>query len=120
MLSIGNAEAVEAAIDDFVNWYIMRRVSQNLPMRSIIPATPEGLLTSNRDAQELRQTKVLDPSQFTEPVELMIYGDKVSAVSFVENELIGVIIESSVLATVHRQMFEVMWKAATERKIPHR
>jgi len=115
MLSIGNAEAVEAAIDDFVNWYIMRRVAHNLPMRSIIPATKEGLLTSARDDVELRQTRVLDPSEFTEPVELMIYGNKVAAVSFVANELIGVIIESAVLATVHRQMFEVMWKASREK-----
>jgi len=115
MLSIGNAEAVEATIDDFVNWYIMRRVAHNLPMRSIIPATPEGLLTSARDVQELRHTRVLDPSEFTEPVELMVYGDKVSTVSFVENELIGVIIQSKVLATVHREMFEVMWKAAREK-----
>jgi sugar-specific transcriptional regulator TrmB len=115
MLSIGNAEAVEATIDDFVNWYIRRRVAQNLPMRSIIPSTPEGLKTAERDEQELRHTRVLDPSEFTEDVELMIYGNKVAAVSFVENELIGVIIESKVLATVHRQMFEVMWKASKEK-----
>jgi len=115
MLSIGIAEAVEDAIEGFVDWYIMRRVAHNLPMRSIIPATKEGLVTAERDPQELRQTRILDPEEFTEPVELMVFGDKVAAVSFVEDELIGVIIESSVLATVHRQMFEVMWKASRPR-----
>ena len=113
ILSIGNAEAVEAAIDDFVNWYIMRRVSHNLPMRSIIPATVEGLKTAERDPEELRETRILEPNEFTEPVEVMIYGHKIAAVSFVENELIGVIIESAVLASVHRQLFEVMWKYAS-------
>lgn len=117
MLSIGKAEAVEEAIEDFVNWYIKRRVAHNLPMRSIIPATVEGLKTAQRDPEELRQTRILNPNEFTEEVELMIYGNQVAAVSFVENELIGVIIESSVLATVHRQMFEVMWKVSKKQDL---
>jgi len=112
ILSIGNAEVVEQTIDDFQNWYIRRRVARGISMRDLMTATPEGMQVAARDAEELRETRLLDPSDFTEPVELNIYGNKVSAVSFVENELIGVIIDSPVLANVHRQLFELLWRSA--------
>lgn len=112
MLAIGNAEAVERSIEDFQNWYIKRRAEIGIPMRAIIPATAEGLKVAARDAQELRETRLLAPGDFTEPVEVNVYGNKVSAVSFVEDELIGVIIESEVLANVHRQLFNLLWKSA--------
>ena len=112
MLAIGNAEAVERSIEGFQSWYINRRAESGISMRAIIPATPEGLKVATRDKDELRETRLLKPGDFTEPVEVNIYGNKVSAVSFVENELIGVIIESQVLANVHRQMFELLWRGA--------
>jgi sugar-specific transcriptional regulator TrmB len=115
MLAIGNAEAVERSLEDFQNWYIKRRAESDIPMRAIIPATPEGLRIAARDATELRETRLLEPNEFTEPVEVNIYANKISAVSFVENELIGVIIESRVLANVHRQIFELLWKSAKKQ-----
>ncbi|HSW79579.1 MAG TPA: helix-turn-helix domain-containing protein [Candidatus Saccharimonadales bacterium] len=115
MLAIGNAEAVERSIEDFQTWYIKRRAELGIPMRAIIPATPDGLKVAVRDAEELRETRLIEPGDFTEPVEVNIYGNKVSAVSFVENELIGVIIESKVLANVHRQIFELLWRSARKQ-----
>lgn len=115
MLAIGNAEAVERSIEGFQDWYIKRRAESGISMRAIIPATPEGLEVAARDAQELRETRLLEPDDFTEPVEVNVYGNKISAVSFVENELIGVIIESKVLANVHRQMFELLWHSAKKQ-----
>lgn len=112
ILAIGNAEAVEQGIEGFQNWYIKRRAESGISLRGLIPATPEGLKVAARNAQELRETRLLEPGDFTEPVEVNIYGNKVSAVSFVENELIGVIIESKVLANVHRQLFELLWRNA--------
>lgn len=117
ILAIGNAETVERSIEDFQNWYIKRRVKSSIPMRALIPATNEGLKVAARDAEELRETRLLAPDDFTEPVEVDIYGNKVSAVSFVENELIGVIIESEVLANVHRQLFELLWRSAKKQKL---
>jgi len=115
ILAIGNAEAVERGIEGFQDWYIKRRAESGIRLRGLIPATPEGLKVAARNAQELRETRLLEPDDFTEPVEVNIYGDKVSAVSFVENELIGVIIESKVLANVHRQLFELLWRGAKKQ-----
>lgn len=112
ILAIGNAEAVERGLEDFQNWYIKRRTASGIKLRGIIPATSEGLIVAARNRDELRETRLLEPGDFTEPVEVNIYGNKVSAVSFVEDELIGVIIESAVLANVHRQLFELLWRTA--------
>jgi len=112
ILAIGNAEAVERTLIDFQSWYIQRRVRQGIRLRGLIPATPEGLNVAKRNATELRETRLLEPGRFTEPVEVNIYGNKISAVSFVEHELIGIIVDSNVLANVHRQLFELLWLAA--------
>ncbi len=114
ILAIGNAEAVERGLENFQNWYIKRRAASGIKLRGIIPATKEGLKVAARNANELRETRLLEPGDFTEPVEVNIYGNKVSAVSFVEDELIGVVIESAVLANVHRQLFELLWRAAKQ------
>lgn len=114
ILSIGSAEAVEQAVAGFQDWYIKRRAASGIRLRGIIPATPEGLQVAARNAEELRETRFLEPGEFTEPVEVNIYANKVSTVSFVENELIGVIIESVVIASVHRQLFELLWRTARE------
>ena len=112
ILAIGNAEAVERSLEDFQNWYIKRRASLGIRLRGLIPATPEGLKVAARNSSELRETRLLEPGDFTEAVEVNIYGNKISAVSFVENELIGIIVDSKVLANVHRQLFELLWRAA--------
>jgi len=114
MLSIGNAQAIEESIPGFPNWYIKRRVAGGLKMRAITPNTPAMAMVKERDAHELRHTRLLDPTQFTVGVEINIYGNKVAAVSVVENELVGIIIESQVLAQAQKQIFEIMWNAAKE------
>jgi predicted transcriptional regulator len=84
VLAIGNAEVVERELEGFQDWYIKRRAASGISMRAIIQATPEGLKVAARDADERRETRLLDPGDFTEPVEVNIYGNKLSAVSFVE------------------------------------
>jgi len=115
MLAIGNAQVVEENIPGFGDWYIKRRVQGKIRMRAITPATPGGLVVVGRDKEELRHTRLLDEKEFTEPVEINIYGNKVSAVSLVKDELVGIILESNILAAAQRQIFEIIWKHAKEK-----
>lgn len=114
MLSIGNAQAIEESIPGFPEWYIKRRVEGGIRMRAITPATPAMAIVKERDTKELRHTRLLDPSQFTAGVEINIYGNKLSIVSVVENELVGIIIESKVLALAQKQIFEILWTSSKE------
>lgn len=114
MLAIGNAQAVLENVYGFPEWYIKRRVAGNIRMRAITPNTPAVAAVKQRDISELRHTRILDPLQFTAGVEINIYGNKVSIVSVMQNELVGVIIESKVLALAQKQLFEILWTVAKE------
>ncbi|MFC1655322.1 TrmB family transcriptional regulator [Patescibacteria group bacterium] len=48
-------------------------------------------------------------------IGLNIYNDKVTLVSLVKDELLGVIIESHEIYKVHKAMFELAWKAAKKK-----
>lgn len=114
VLAMGNAKAVESNIRDFGEWYIQRRVQGKIRMRAIATTDDYSVQLAARDKDELRQTRYLDEALFTQDVEVNIYGNKVAMISFVEGELLGIIIESKVFAAGHRQMFELLWKLARE------
>lgn len=116
ILALGHAQAVESKIPRFREWYIKRRSKLGIRMRAITPATAGSLAVAGRDRQELRETRVLGPNQFTEQVEMNIYSNKVSFVSLVEGEIIGMITESKVFASMHRQVFEMLWGMAKKLK----
>jgi sugar-specific transcriptional regulator TrmB len=114
ILAFGNAQAVEESIYKFKDWYIKRRVSSGIKMRAITPATVGGLAVAKRDKQELRQTKILPPEQFTANVEINIYLNKIALISHFETESIAVIIESNILAQAFKQIFEILWLNAKQ------
>lgn len=112
VLALGNAKAVEERLVDFGDWYIKRRVAGRIRLRALITDTPYHRDILARDKAELRQTRLLDAELFTQDVEINIYGDTVAMISFVEHELVGVVIKSKVFAAGHQQMFETLWRFA--------
>lgn len=112
MLALGNAKAVEDSLPGFGEWYIKRRVEGRIRMRALATDTEYHRQIVARDKAELRQTRLLDKDLFTQDVEINIYGNKVAMISFVEDEFVGIIIESKVFALGHRQMFELLWGMA--------
>lgn len=114
MLAFGNAKAVEESIPGFAEWYIKRRVEGKIKMRALVTDTPYHRKIVERDKVELRRTRLLEHELFAQDVEINIYGDKVAMISFVENELVGVILESKVFAAGHKEMFEILWSLAEE------
>lgn len=116
ILAIGHAQAVETKISKFREWYIKRRVKLGIKMRAITPGTPGGLAVGGRDKIELRETRFLLPEQFQEQVEINIYQNKVAMVSLVENELIGMVMESRVFAAAHKSIFELLWAHSRKSK----
>jgi sugar-specific transcriptional regulator TrmB len=57
------------------------------------------------------ETRVLPKGFFPFYGDLVIYGDKLAMVSF-KGKIIGVVIESKILADTHRALFELAWKGA--------
>lgn len=112
ILSLGNAKAVFDSIPGFDEWYVKRRVESRIRFRAVITVTPYNLAFAKRNKAELRALRFVDKELYTQDVEINIYGNKVSMVSFVDDGFVGVIIESKVFAAGHRQMFELLWSIA--------
>lgn len=116
ILSLGNAQAVFENQPGFDEWYIKRRVESHIRFRAVITINPYNIAFANRNKAELRDLRYVDRELFTQDVEINIYGNKVTMVSFVDDEFIGVIIESNVFSAGHRQMFELLWSIAKQQK----
>ncbi len=116
ILSLGNAKAVLESQPGFEGWYIKRRVESKIHFRAVVTDNPYNREFAKLDKAELRHLRFVDKELFTQDVEINIYGNKVSMVSFVEDEFVGVILESKVFTSGHRQMFEVLWSIGKELK----
>lgn len=110
ILCLGNAQAVEDALPGFGKWYIAARVKGKIRMRALVTNTPYHKKIVTRDAVELRTTRLTSFPLFTQNMEMNVYRDTVSLVSFEDNEWVGIIIESKIFASGFRQMFEMLWK----------
>jgi len=66
------------------------------------------------DVKETRskiETRILPKGSFDFDGDLLIYGDKVAMVSF-KGKIVGVVVESKVIADTHRVLFELAWRTA--------
>lgn len=88
--------------------FIKKRVKKKLKTRVIGPVSPEFLELKKRDAEELRETKMLPRDLYESNVEISMYGNKISIVNYKEN--FGFIIESSDVAKPLKQIFELIWR----------
>ena len=59
------------------------------------------------DKKFLRETKIL-PESFTFNSEIYIYDNKICLIDL-KKDIIGVIIESSELYNIHKQIFDMLW-----------
>jgi len=111
ILAFGSAEAVETKLKGFIEDYLKMRVDKGITVRAITSADEGGKLVASRDKLELRQTRLLKPSVFTEKTEINIYAHKIMIISLEEGELLAIIIESKILTESFRQMFEIIWSS---------
>lgn len=106
----------------FSTYFTPERIKKGIHARAILPNRPELQRLSERNLQELRQTKLLNPGKYHIKMELNIYDKrKVSIVSFKEE--FGIIIESEIIHDSLKNFFELMWEylpgeAFTSPKIP--
>ena len=105
---------------DYMKSYTKRRATLGIPLRGITADTPLARKFNARyytgaNPVAIPQVRFLPADQFIFKTEINIYGNKVAIMSLKEEELVGVIIESAVIADTHRSIFELAWRAAGTR-----
>lgn len=87
--------------------YIPTRLKKNIRLRMVVLKDPYTEKLAQSDKQELRETRFL-PSGFAFTASQFIYDNRIAYISS-EKELVGAIIESSDIAQLERQKFEMLW-----------
>lgn len=104
------AETLLEAMPDFPEDYIKRRVAKGIHARGVLPDTPAMRKFTNRDKEQLRESRLVPADKLNLDIEINIYDNKVMMVSFKEE--LGIIIESQKIADAQKQIFELAWEAA--------
>lgn len=101
---------MHGALPHYFPEYYKRRTKRGISIRAILPATPEGIERSKHDAEEARQSVLVDPEKFNFSPEINVYDDKIAIMSLAEE--FAVIIESKEIAEAQKKIFELAWIGA--------
>lgn len=110
-------DEIEAILGGFMKGFAKVKTLKKIKTRLIIPQQGkefENKYYSPRAIAELFEIRYLAET-FSPDSEISIYGDTVSIFSLREEEPIGVLMESKVMASAHRALFEELWQKAKPR-----
>lgn len=115
-VAFGSENMVTVLGNAWMDEFIQERVKKNISVRAIVPQTEyyeKELL--EKDKEQLREMKIIDPREFPFLVEIDVYGDsKVSLIS--AKESMAAIIDSTEVHTTMKSLFELLWKKLPENK----
>lgn len=93
--------------------YMEKRAKEGITAYGLAPVTDDRLDYSKKHDKKLkREMTWCQPEQYTAPVEISIYGNKVAYISF-GKEVVASIIESPQIADAMRQLFKMAQNGST-------
>ncbi|MDD4352157.1 MAG: helix-turn-helix domain-containing protein [Candidatus Gracilibacteria bacterium] len=109
---------IELLPTDYLKEYNRKKVRNKQKTRIISPYSKEGFNYVKNFYppdynSELNETLFVNPEEFKFENEIAIYGNKIAIISLNPDELIGVLIESSVIARTQQTIFDLAWLGAT-------
>lgn len=90
-----------------INKLIPKRIRNKIVAHTFIANSPLAQEIANKDAQELRQSVLLDKTIYPLPAEIDVYEDKVAMLSFERNQFIGILITNQAFADSLRSIFRL-------------
>ena len=102
------------AMPEYFCTYFKRRAEKGIHMRSIHPDTPSANSLTRRDAEELRESRLVPADVYNWTPEIQIYDNKINIASW--KEKLGIIIESEEIAEAMGVFFEMCFSFADERQ----
>lgn len=113
ILSYSVASKLEEMFGTYIKTFARQKARAGIVTRVVAPE--ERALTKYLEkyyqsrTRRLFNIKTVPKESFPFGVEMNIYGNKVALISLEEEELVGIIIESPVLAKNQRLIFELLW-----------
>ncbi|MBU0981089.1 hypothetical protein KKC94_00170 [Patescibacteria group bacterium] len=94
--------------------YIKNRVKNSIYLKGISPLDEYGKEVVKKNSQSFREIRLVPRSEFSFANEINIYDDKVAIISFGQDEILGMIIESPEIADTQRAIFLMAWEFAKQ------
>lgn len=98
--------ADEDFFEDWLYDYLNARPKAGIKTYALMPRDLRSINFDTRNPQLNREITWYDPKDYTAPVEISAYGDKVSIISFGE-EAVGTILESPQIAQAMKQLLQM-------------
>jgi len=99
-------------LGSYGNEYIAKRVTTKIDIRVIAPDDTGGKMFKRKDRISRRTTRLIPKKKFPFEIEINIYGNKASFISYNKQRLMGVIIESPEIAKTMSSIFDFAWEYA--------
>lgn len=98
--------------------YMEKRAKQGIITHGLLPLDPGSFAWAKKHDKHLKREVSWYPHEaYTAPVEIAIYGDKVSIISF-GNEAVGTILENPQIAHALRDLFNMAKIGAQQLLVP--
>ncbi|MFC1651629.1 TrmB family transcriptional regulator [Patescibacteria group bacterium] len=101
-----------AVLGKYGNEYIAKRAATKIKAQVITPNDAEGRMFKKKDRISQRITRLIPKKKFPFDIEINIYGNKVSFISYSKQRLMGVIMESPEIAKTMESIFDLSWEYA--------
>lgn len=93
--------------DDWVEFYVRKRVRQNIREHMIYPLGEISKKYLEKDEEHLRESKIIDGNKYKFGIEINIYNNRISMVSVKDKA--AVIIESKPIVDTFKTIFQICW-----------
>ena len=110
VLSFSSADDLLELFGDYWPKFVQERVKKKIIVRVIMLNTPKAHERKKMGAQQLRLVKMV-PVEFKHQGSIIIFGNKVALFSLTKDRT-AIIIESKIIARLHRSALEYIWEKA--------
>lgn len=110
ILAITSIDDTEGELAQYTKQYYQRRKAAGISIKAIFPDTPLSRKRHERDAEELRESKLMPSSLLDLHIEINIYDDKVAYFSIPEK--LAVVVKSKMISDSMRGIFKLLWLTA--------
>lgn len=118
LLGYSNLKGAADLFGPYIKEYAKQKMQKRLKTRIICPSSPEAFeyIKNHYPANfplELIEILFVNPKEFWFEHEVTIYDDKVAVISLNNEEMVGMIFESSVYARSQTAIFNLAWLGAS-------
>lgn len=114
ILTYADIQGMEKYIGRANDRYVQKRKELNIKKRGIVPDTEYARKYLKNYDKSVTDIRFIDAKKYPMFLEMEIYDNKVSFMTFSEKKLIGVIIENEEIYKTQKSIFEIVWENAKE------